>query len=89
MEPSTIILKDKDKDRLLDGSGIALEATTLDPTTRTGADQEIAHHLNHIFLLEMTMPWTLLRLSAKLQTTKNARNTGRQVDASNVESKAT
>ena len=85
----TIEPKDKDKDKLLDGSGVALEATTPDPTIKTGADQEIAHLLNHVFLLEMIMPWILPPLSAKLQTTKNARNTERRVDASNVESKAT
>ena len=87
MERSITIPKDRDKDKLLDGSGIALEATTLDPTIRTGADQEIAHHPDHVFLLKMTMPWILLQLSTKLQMTKNARNTKRQVDVLNVENK--
>jgi len=89
MGPLTIILKDKDKDKLLDGSGIALEATTLDLTTRTGADQEIVHHLDHAFPLETIMQWIRLPLFAKPQTTKNVRNTERLADASNAESKAT
>jgi len=88
-EPSTTILKDKDKDKLLDGSGVTLEATIPDPTIRIGADQEIAHLLNHVFLLKMITPWILPPLSAKQQTTKNVRNTKRRVDASNVENKAT
>ena len=88
MGPLTTILKDKDKDKLLDGSGIALEATTPDPTIRTGADQEIAHLLDHVFPLEMTTLWILPLSSARLQMTKNARNTERQADASNVENKA-
>jgi len=85
---STIVPKDKDKGKLLVGSGIALEATIPDPTIRTGTDQEIAHLLDHIFPLEMTMLWTLPQSFVKLQTTKNARNTERLADASNVESKA-
>jgi len=89
MELSTTELKGKDRDKPLDGSGVALEATIPDSTTRTGADQEIVHLLNHIFPLEMTMLWTLPLSSAKLQMTKNVRNTERWVDASNVESKAT
>jgi len=86
---STIVLKDKDKDKLLDGSGVALEATILDLTIRTGADQGIAYLLDHVFPLEMTMLWTLLLSSIRLQMTKNARNTERRADASNMESKAT
>jgi len=89
MELSTIVLKDKDKGKLLDGSGVALEATTLDPTIKTGADQEIVHLLDHVFPLEMTTLWILPLSSIKLQMTKNVRNTERQVDALNVESKAT
>jgi len=89
MEPSTIVLKDKDKDKLLDGSGVTLEATIPDPTIRTGADQEIAHHLDHVFPLEMTMQWTLPLSFAKLQMTKNARNTERWADVLNVENRAT
>jgi len=89
MGPLTTILKDKDKDKLLDGSGIAQEAITLDPTIRTGADQEIAHHLNHAFPLEMITLWIRLPLSAKPQTTRNVRNTKRLADASNAGSKAT
>ena len=85
---STIVPKDKDKGKLLDGSGITLEAITLDPTIRTGVDQEIAHHLDHIFPLKMIMLWILLLSSTKLQMTKNTRNTERQADALNVESKA-
>ena len=55
--PAVIVLKDKDRGRPLDGSGAALEATTLVPTTRTGADQEIMHNLpNHIFLPKMITP---------------------------------
>jgi len=90
MEPSIpAILKDKDKGKTLDGSGIALEATTLDPTIRTGTDQEIMHHLDHASLLKMIMQWIHPPLSAKLQTRKNMRNTERLADASNAESKAT
>jgi len=74
---STIVLKDKNKDKLLDGSGVALEATILDPTIRTGTDQGIAHLLDHVFPLEMTMLWTLPLSSIRLQMTKNARNTER------------
>jgi len=88
MELSIIVLKDKDKGKLLDGSGVALEAITLGPTIRTGADQEIKHLLNHVFPPEMTMLWTLPLSSAKLQMTKNVRSTRRQADALNVESKA-
>jgi len=86
---SIIVPKDKDKGKLLVGSGVTPEATIPDPTIKTGADQEIVHPLDHVFLLEMTMLWTLLLSSAKLQMTKNARNTERQADASNVENKAT
>jgi len=82
-------LKDKDKGRTLDGSGIALEATTPDLTTKTGADQEIAHHLDHAFPLKMIMRWICPPLSAKPQTTKNMKNIKRPADASNAESKAT
>ena len=90
MEPSIpAILKDKDKGKTLDGSGIALEATTLDPTTRTGVDQEIAYLPDHVSLLRMIMLWILPPLSIKQQMTKNMRNTERRVDASNVENKAT
>ena len=89
MECSTIVPKDKDKGKLLVGSGIALEATTPDPTIRTGADQEITHLLNHVFPLKMTMLWILPLSSAKPQTTKNTRNIGRRANALNVESKAT
>ena len=85
-----IDLKGKDKDKLLDGSGVALVATTKDLTTRTGADQEIAHNpLDHIFPLEMTMQWIHPRLSVKQPMTKNAKNIERLVDASNAENKAT
>jgi len=89
MELSITVLKDKDRDKLLDGSGVALEAITPDPITRTGADQEIAHHLDHVFPLEMIMLWIHPPLSVKPQTTKNTRNTERPVDALNVENKAT
>jgi len=89
MEPSITVLKDKDKDKLLDGFGVTLEATTLDPIIRIGADQEIAHLLDHVSLLGMIMPWILLLSSAKPPMTKSAKNTKRQVDASNVESKVT
>jgi len=83
------VLKDKDRDKTLDRSGVTLEATIPDPTIRTGVDQEITHPLDHVFLLKMIMLWILLPLSAKLQMTKNAKNTKRWVDASNVESKVT
>ena len=91
MGPSTvIILKDKDRDKPLDGSGVTLVATTQDLTIRTGADQEIAHNpLDHVFLLKMIMPWICLLLSTKLQMTKNVRNTEKLADALNAESKAT
>ena len=89
MEPSIIVLKDKDRDKPLDGSGVALEATTLDLTTRTGTDQEITHHLDHTFPPKMIMLWIHLPLFAKPPMTRNTRNTKRPVDASNVESKAT
>jgi len=89
MGSSTIAPKDKDKGKLLDGFGIAPEATIPDPTIKTGADQEIAHLLDHIFPLEMTMLWILPLSSAKPQMTKNARNTERWADALNVGSKAT
>jgi len=76
--PIAIVPKDKDRDRPLDGSGAALEATIQVPTTKTGADQEIMHNpLNHIFLLEMITPWIHLLLSAKPQTTKNVRSTAK------------
>jgi len=82
--------KDKDKDRPLDGSGVTPEATTLVLITRTGADKEIVHNpLDHVFFPKTIMLWIHPLLSAKPQTTKNARNTARQADASNVESKAT
>ena len=85
-----IVLKDKGQGKLLDRSGVALVAITKDLTTRTGADQEIAYNpLDHAFLLEMTMPWIRLLLSAKQPMTKNAKNTARLVDALNVENKAT
>jgi len=55
--PAVIAPKDRDRDRLLDRSGIALVATTLVPTTKTGVDKEIAHNLpDHIFLPKMIMP---------------------------------
>ena len=82
-----VVLKNKDRGKPLDGSGVALEATTLDPTIRTGADQEIVHLLNHVSLLEMITPWILPLLSTRLQTTKNAKNTERQADVSNVGNK--
>ena len=85
---SITILKDKDRDKLLDGSGIALEAITLDPTTRTGADQEIVHHPDHVSPLKMITPWICLLSFAKPQTTKNAKNTKRLADASSAENKA-
>ena len=82
--------KDKDRDRLLDGPGVALVATTLHPTIRTGMDKEITlNPLNHAFLLKTTTLWICLPLSTKPQTTKNTRNTERQANASNAESKAT
>ena len=85
----TIVLQDKDKDKPLDRSGIAPVATTKDPTIRTGVDQEIAHNLpDHVSLPKMTMPWIHLPSSAKRPMTRNARNTARQADASNVENKA-
>ena len=84
-----IVLKDKDRDRPLDGFGVALVATTKDQTTRTGADQEIVHNpLDHVSPLEMTMQWIRPPSSAKQLTTKNARNTERPADASNAENKA-
>jgi len=89
MEPSIIILKDKDRDKPLAGSGVTLEATIPDLTIRTGTDQEIMHHLDLVFLLEMIMPWIRLPLSIKPQMTRNARNTERLADASNAGSKAT
>jgi len=89
MGPLITVLKDKDKGRTLDGSGVALEATTPDPTIRTGTDQEVAHHLDHAFPLKTIMPWIYPPLSAKPQTTRNARNTERPANALNVESKAT
>jgi len=55
--PVAIAPKDKDKDKLLDGSGAALEAITQAPTTRTGMDQEIAHNpLDHVFPPETITP---------------------------------
>ena len=87
MELSITVLKDKDRGKLLDGSSIALEATTLDPTTRTGADQEIMHHLDHVFLLEMIMLCIPPPSSAKLQTIKNVRSTERQANALNAGNK--
>ena len=87
--PQAIDLKDKDKDKLLDGSGVALVATTKDLTTRTGADQEIAHNpLDRVFPLEMTMQWICPQSSARRPMTKNAKNAKKLADASNVESKA-
>ena len=83
-----IVPKDKDRDKLLDGSGVALEATILDPIIRIGADQEIVHLLDHVFPLKMIMLWIPPPLSAKQQTTKNVRSTERWVDALNVENKA-
>ena len=88
MGPLIIVPKDKDKDKTLDGFGVAPEATTLDLTTRTGADQEIVHYLDHVFLLEMITQWICPLLSAKPRTTKNKRNTAKLVDALNAESKA-
>jgi len=85
-----IILKDKDSNKPLDGPGIALVATTLDPTIRTGADKEIVlNPLDHAFLLKMIMLWICLPLSAKPQMTKNMRSTARQANALNVENKVT
>ena len=90
MGPSIPVeLKDKDKGKTLDGSGIALEATTPDLTTRTGMDQEIAYHLDLIFLLKMTMLWICLPLSTKPQMTKNVKSIERPANALNAESKAT
>ena len=86
---STIVSKDKDKGKLLVGSGVALEATILDPTIKTGTDQEIVHLLNHVSPPEITMLWILLLSSARLQMTKNVRNTKRWADALNVGSKVT
>ena len=74
--PPVIALKDKDRDKLLDGSGITLEATTKAPTIRTGMDQGIAHNpLDHIFLPKMTMQWTCPLSSIKQPMTKNAKST--------------
>ena len=87
MEPSTTVLKDKGKGKTLDGFGVALEATTLDPTTKTGTEQEITHHLDYVSLLKMIMPWIHPLSSAKLRMTKNARNTAKRADALNVESR--
>ena len=55
MGPSIPVeLKDKDKGKTWDRSGIALEATTQDLTIKIGTDQEIAHNpLNHVFLPKM------------------------------------
>jgi len=89
MERLITVPKDKDKDKLLDGSGVVLEAIIPDPIIRTGVDQEIVHLLDHIFPLKMIMLWTLPLLSAKPQTTKNVKNIGRRADALNVENKAT
>jgi len=76
--PAAIAPKDKDRDRPLDGSGAALEEIMLDPTTKTGTDQEIAHNLpDHILLPKTIMPWIHLLLSTKPQMTKNVRNTTR------------
>ena len=83
-----IDLKDKDKGKLLDGSGVALVATTKDLTIRIGVDQEIAHNpLDHVFPLEMTMLWIRPLSSAKRPMTRNARNIARPVDALNAENK--
>ena len=84
-----VVLKDKDKGKTLDRFGIALEATTLDLTTRIGADQEIMHLLDHAFLLKMITLWICLPLSARPQMIKNARSIKRLVDALNAESKVT
>ena len=91
MEPRQItVLKDKDKDKPLDGSGVALMAITKDLTTRIGADQEIVHNPpGHDSPLEMTMRWIHPPSSEKRLTTRNVRNTVRLADASNAESKAT
>jgi len=89
MELSITALKDKDRDKPLDRSGIALEATIPDLTIRTGTDQKIAYHLDLVFLPKMITLWICLPLSVKPQTTKNARNTKRLADASNAGSKAT
>ena len=87
---TTIIPKDKDKDKPLDGSGITLVATTQDLTIRTGVDQEIVYNLlNHAFLLKMITPWIYLLLSAKPLMTKNVKNIERLVNALNAENKAT
>jgi len=88
MERSIPVPKDKDKDKLLDGFGVALEAITPDPTIRIGVDQEIVHLPDRVFLLEMTMLWIHLLSFVKPQMTKNTRNTERWADASNVENKA-
>jgi len=85
-----ITSKDKGKDKPLDGSGIALVATTPDLTIRIGTDQEIAHNLlDHVFPFKMIMLWICPLLSAKPQMTKNTKSTERQADALNVENKAT
>ena len=88
---AVITHKDRDRDKPLDGSGATLEAiTTRIPTIRIGVDKEIMHNPpDHVFLLKMITPWICLPLSVKLQMTKNARNTAKQADASNAESKAT
>ena len=88
MERSITAPKDKDKDKLPDGFGVALEAITPDPIIRTGVDQEIAHLPDRVFPPETTMLWILLLSFAKPQMTKNTRSTKRRADASNVESKA-
>jgi len=84
-----ITSKDKDRDKPPDGFGIALVATTPDPTIRTGADKEIVHNLlDHVFLPKMIMLWIHLPLFVKRQMTKNTRNTIRLANALNAESKA-
>ena len=88
MGPLTIVPKDKDKGKLLDGFGVAWEATTLDSTIKTGADQDIMHHLDHAFPLETIMLWIHLPLSEKPQMTRNTKNTERPADALNAENKA-
>jgi len=85
-----IIPKDKDRDKTLDGSGVALVAITLVPTIKTGVDQEIVHNPpDHVFLPKMITPWIHPLLSVKPQMIKNMRSTARWANALNVESKAT
>ena len=89
MELLPLDLKDKDRDKLQDGFGVALVATTKGLITKIGADLEIAYNpLDHVFPLKMTMQWTHPLSSAKRPMTKNMKNIAKQADTLNVGSKA-